>query len=162
MNIKIEKINLKSVFLNVILLILSVLIVSCTTDQQKIFAEKKTIFKENRWNRFQYITHEIIIQDTISPFQIELEIDYLPSLSTQYIPIIFSIISPDSAQSHIRTNLDLSKSTQTPFLSIIHPQKYFNQSGKYTFQFFQKTSQYDIEGVKSITLRIIKTQAEKK
>ena len=157
MKIKIEKLNFKIITL----LILSILIVSCNGNQQNILAEKKTIFKENKWNRFHYITHEIDIQDTISPFQIELEIDYLPSLSAKDIPVIFSIISPDGAESHIRTNLDLSKSTETPFSSIIHPQKYFNQSGKYSYRFFQKTSQYDIECFKSVTMKIVKIRLEK-
>lgn len=146
----------------IISLSFSILNTGCRGNSPQVIAEQKTIFKDGNWNRFHYITHIIDIQDTISRHEIQLEIDFLPEISTREIPVIFSITAPDSSLSHIRTKINLSENTKSPYIQTIHPAKYFNQKGKYTFHFFQKTYKFDLSGIKSVTMKIVRVSEKNK
>lgn len=146
----------------IIFLSFSILTTGCGGNSPQVVVEKKTVFKDANWNRFHYITHKIDIEDTVSRHEIQLEIEFLPEISTREIPIIFSITSPDSSLSHIRTKINLSENPKSPYTQIIHPAKYFNQKGQYTFHYFQKTSKFDLYGIKSVTMKIVRVPEKDK
>lgn len=146
----------------IIFLSFSILTTGCRGNSPQVVVEKKTEFKDGNWNRFHYITHKIDIEDTVSRHEIQLEIDFLPEISTREIPVIFSITAPDSSLSHIRTKINLSENPKSPYTQIIHPAKYFNQKGQYTFHYFQKTSKFDLYGIKSVTMKIVRVPEKDK
>ncbi len=149
-------------FLVFISLIITLSLSQCRKKKEVVIAEKSIVFTNNKWNRFNYIEEKFEINDTISRHQIVMDIHYLPYLSCKEIPLIFTIISPDSSISHIRHTLNFSQSVASPFSIVIHPAKYFNHKGIYSLKFFQKTSQYDIEGVEKLDLKIIRVPEQEK
>lgn len=143
-------------------LIIFLLAHSCIHKKEEVIFEQKIVFQDDKWNRFHYIMQNIPILDTTSRYQIALDIAYLPNVSCKEIPLIFTIISPDSALSHVRPLADLSQSDHSPYSILIYPTKYFNQKGDYTFRFFQKSTQFDIDGIKSVTLKVVRIPEPRK
>lgn len=150
---------------------LFVLLISCLTlcncghsNKEKIILESKRTFTEAKWNRFKQFINEVEITDTSANYAIILEAVVTPDIVTDNIPIVFSIYSPDGGESHTRSTIYLNPQTEFNNAEIpagdrviqhkVYASRSFYASGKYKFKYYQKYPKYDLEGIKSITLRI--------
>lgn len=143
----------KNLFFNVIFLIISVLVLSC---QKPITFEHP--FADERWNRFNYITDSVDIQDVESEYRVVLEVDFNEKLLYKEIPFAFLIFSPDGGSSAMKTQLRLPEESAAVSEQVILSKKYFKTPGFYKFRYYQLSDRYDLEGVRKLTLKIIKNK----
>lgn len=148
-----------------ILLFACITLCNCgSSHREKVILESKRTFTEAKWNRFKEFINEVEIKDTTANYAIILEAVVTPDIVTDNIPIVFSIYSPDGGESHTLSTIYLNNQTEfnnedapasdRVILHNVYASKTFNASGKYRFKYYQKYPKYDLEGIKSITLRI--------
>lgn len=149
----------------IILLLASLLLVNCGSSRnEKTIMEHKHVFPENKWNRFQEFKHEVEITDTETMYGISLEVVCTPNIKTDNIPVVFSIYSPEGGESHTLSTIYLNQNSSFVsdkeskedriLLHTVYSARNFNEQGTYRLKFYQKVPKYDLEGVKSVTIRM--------
>lgn len=147
--------------------LLVLLMTNCGRKENNVVAELTTDFPAEIWDRLKtndatgevtsnFVSQKVDIQDTASDYEISLELRYSPNISEIQIPVVFSTFSPDGEEFHVHRAFSIRNLDKGNVKEVIYPKKHFNMPGVYTFQFFQKTSRFSLEGAKSVTLRVVK------
>lgn len=152
------------------LLILSILFlvsISCQhKNKEKVIFEKSFYFQKKSWNRFQKDSIEFNIKDTHSEYDIIAEIEHEKIQDMNVLPISISIYAPDQSFSSFATSIALTNKDgkyigkdNNSFITVnqnIISKRVFQEAGTYKIVFNQRTSKYNIIGVKSLKLKVVK------
>lgn len=145
---------------------LALLFTGCVGTGEEIVGSYTHEFPNGKWLRFSengddveayYIVHDVEIKDTAAAYTITLDFTYTPRLSEMNIPIVFSVISPDGEESHVRPTLLITDVNRGLISKVIYPVKYFKTPGIYKIQFFQKTTKVVIDGAVSTKVKVVKS-----
>ncbi len=148
-------------------LICSIAIISgCKQSGDEVVGDFTHEFPAEKWLRFNesagdvesnYIIHEVDIEDTAAVYTISFDFRYTPRISETNIPLVFSVISPDGEESHVRPTLLINDKNRGLVSKVVYPVKYFKVPGTYKIRFFQKTTKMAIDGAVSTNVKVTKT-----
>ncbi len=148
----------------VILLIFSSLFFGCSLgNKEKVIMEKTLTFENNNWD-FPHQTVNFIeeIPETNAPCKIVLELNHDLNIEPTTLPITVTITSPDGSETSRRASFNFLENVNDSITSCVaFKEKYFNTEGRYKFGLYRKYSKYDLYGVKSITVKVIKQPTDK-
>lgn len=153
-------------FWGIALLFCLVLVSGCKQSGDDVVGDFKHVFPAEKWLRFNdngndiesnYIIHEVDIEDTAAVYTITLDFRYTPRISENNIPLVFSVISPDGEESHVRPTLLINDKNRGLVSKVVYPVKYFKVPGTYKIRFFQKTTKMVIDGAVSTNVKVKKT-----
>jgi hypothetical protein len=148
---------------------LFLILTSCNKDKP-FFSETKK-FKSNNWNYDErFVVFEKNIEGSATPYEIYLDLDLEKDLEVDEFPITFSIYSDKGEETHkqvvyffpvVSDNGVAAPKGAKILTKLVYSEKYFNNSGLYTFKILRKHSKYDLYDVKAITLRIVPKKVTK-
>jgi len=115
----------------------------------------------------QILNFDFDIVDTARPYRVEFVLAYDTTLNElEEVPVTITIIAPDGMESFVTSTLNFDKnvnkyitpSDQPNVLNmklIAFKNRKFNQTGKYTIEFYRKTPKADNYGINSLDLKVI-------
>lgn len=149
--------------LTTILIVSSLFLLLLSCNKKPFFEETRT-FKDQNWNYDQRIVvFEKFIEKSETPYEVYLDLDLEKDLDVDEFPITLSIYSEQGEESHkqivyffpVMSDNGVAAPNGPKILTkLVYSEKYFNNSGNYTFKILRKYSKYDLYGIKSIKLRI--------
>ncbi len=156
--------------LTTILIVSSLFLLLLSCNKKPFFEETRT-FKDNNWNYDQRIVvFEKFIEKSEIPYEVFLDLDLEKDLDVDEFPLTVSIYSDQGEETHKQIvyffPVTSDNGVTTPngpkiLTKLVYSEKYFNNSGNYTFKILRKYSKYDLYGIKSLKLRIVpKTVSE--
>ena len=151
--------NKKNVLILTVLA-LTVLMTGCFGKKKDApFFEKTVTFADENWN-YEYRIQEfkIEVKSSEKPYKVFFEIEHFQGVDLTDLAFVVSFISPSGGESDRNLmpqykdilNLDGTCSTVTAY-----QEKYFNESGVYTFSIYRRYPKYDLYGIKSLTLKLV-------
>lgn len=153
-----------SIFFSTILLVTTILFSGCSERKEKVVMEKTVTFENNDWDFTKKNIHfEADIPDIKEPCMILIEINHEATIEPVSLPITVTITSPEGAESSKRAVVNfMEKTNDTLTTAIAYKEKYFNMGGIYKFRLYRKYPKFNLYGVKSVTVKVIKLPKEKK
>ena len=144
-------------------LCLSLLLSGCLGKRKGApFFEESVTFANRNWNYEHRIQEfKIEIKSSEKPYKVFFEIEHMQGIDLTGLHFAVFFISPTGGESSRNLiprygdilDLEGTRSTVTAY-----QEKYFNESGVYTFRIHRRYPKYDLYGVKSLTLKLIKTE----
>lgn len=134
--------------------IIALLTMGCSKEVQ--VAEFPRTYPQNNWERFNYITENLEIEDTTAVYRIALRLDYTEALQEAKIPLVFIVKGPDGSESCVHPAFDLVLGKNGTQQVVVYDFKYFNRKGTYEITYFHKLSNYDLYGISGTTLIVTK------
>ena len=142
------------------LLALTILVTGCFGKKKGApFFEETVTFAGGNWN-YEYRIQEFKIEVKASetPYKVFFEIEHLQGVDLTDLAFVVSFISPSGGESN--RNLmpqykDILNPTGTCSTVTAYQEKYFNESGVYTFIIYRRYPKYDLYGIKSLTLKLV-------
>ncbi len=160
--------NFKLIATPLILLTFMAILSSCVNGEKPIIYESVT-FENDNWNfedRIQKFTTQIPRQENACAVTVDITVDPI-HFKIEELPITMSVYAPSGSESHrsgkFIFNEKGSRSVQDgewiTYSVDVYPEKYFSESGDYQFHLLQKSSRYDMNGVKKVAVKV--TEIEK-
>ena len=150
------------------LLLLSVLsliflLTGCSCKKKNApFFEETVTFAGGNWN-YEYRSQEfkIEVKSSEKPYKVLFDIEHVQGIDLTDLHFAVSFISPSGGESTRNLtprygdilNPEGTCSTVTAYL-----EKYFNESGVYTFRIYRRYPKYDLYGIKSMTLKLVEIE----
>lgn len=115
----------------------------------------------------QILDFDFDIIDTVRPYRIEFVLSYDTTLNElEEVPVNVTIIAPDGMESFVSSTLNfdpkinkyITPSDQPNVMNmklIAFKNRKFNQTGKYTVEFYRKAPKADNYGINNLTMRVI-------
>lgn len=159
-------------FINIlpIVLIISLIFVSCKKKSEQPIFEQTVEFANDNWDFTQRtLEFDANISDTINPYRIEVELKYgYDDERVDEMPLSFSVTAPDGGKTSVSSaflfndeenSTEIEKNTQKMSRSqfqVLYEKKYFNRSGVYHFRLNRHSEKFDNYNIQSLTLRVKK------
>ncbi len=138
---------------------------------QNFFFDEKKVLDNSLWSYNNSLDFEFLIEDTISIYNIYLEIVHNSEYTYQNIYSKVTVVFPDATNREDKVSMELADSKgewlgicntkkctrRIPFM----PNAVFDQKGKYKIKFEQFTRSKVVEGIQSLRLIIEKTHEKK-
>ncbi len=144
-----------------------ILFSSCSHNNEPIVYKEKT-FSDHNWNFEQRIINfEAEIARSEAPYALILDLKVDPeTFKLSQLETTVSVHTPAGSESHristfLFADIGTPKTTEngiTTYSLKAYPEKYFSETGLYKFSILQKSNNYDMHGVHSIALRIMKKE----
>lgn len=147
------------------LILLALLLGAC---QNKSILDETRTFANSNWQRFEPETFEANINNIDDCY--DLYVDAVIDTATyrdKTLPIIMSIFAPNGERRTIVGTIQVVNKNGTFMGTVdggqvtctqkIRDYLYFNNAGSHKFEISQRTSHYDLRGVRSMTFRIVKS-----
>lgn len=141
----------------------------CSCNNKKIIDEKHT-FDRNIWNRFTMEEFSFNVPNIDDYYNIDIMVA-VDTLRYRYdmVPLAVNLISPDGERRRILTSVALKEKDrwrgemQDGYRTAQgRTRSYFsfNKKGEYHMEVGQQTSQYDLEGIHSVAVKIEKAKLD--
>ena len=148
------------------LLVLSFLLLSCSGP----LLDEQRLFEHDVWNRFTPESFEVDIANTEDYYNIDVATTVDTALYRYAsLPLLFTIDSPNGEHRTFYAEVPLTENGRPRGTTTdnyrtadrrIRAFFSFNSTGTHTIQVKQTTSQYDLEGIHSITLQVTKAKLD--
>lgn len=142
--------------LSILFLIGFVVLLVAGCGKEPTVTEFPRTFPQNNWERFNYITENLEIEDTAAVYKIELRLDYTEALQESKIPLVFIVDGPDGSSSCVHPMFKIETGKAGTQQVVVYDFKYFNAKGTYKLTYFHKLSNYDLYGIAGTTLIVTK------
>ena len=153
----------KKVLLLFTVLSLTSLMIGCSGKKKAMpFFEETVAFANGNWN-YEYRIQEFKIEAKSSekPYKVLLDIEHVQGLNLTDLAFAVTFISPtggESSRSLFPQYADILNAEGTCSTVIAYQEKYFNESGVYTFRVYRRYPKYDLYGIKSLTLKLVEIE----
>jgi hypothetical protein len=136
-----------------------------TGCSKSIIFDERVIFPDNNWAfENKEITFEVPIKSSEKPFAIIIELELIGTPNVDKIYTTFSMFTPQGAKT-VKSFTFNFNSPQEPYLKgkspnekvykmTVYPQKYFSETGTYTFIVDQYSHKADNYGVRALRMYI--------
>lgn len=153
-----------------ILILLLATLVLCSCGKKTLFEETRT-FANDTWMRFEPEKYDITATTTEDCYDIyvTMQIDTCRYHATG-LPLAINLYSNDGERRMFSTTMvlrDVQGSWKGTFegstLTLtknIRPYFFFNKKGSYRLELSQMTHYYEIKGIKSLTVKFVKSELE--
>ncbi len=154
----------KPAFSVVILLSMVVLSTGCSNKKERVMAEDTYVFENSDWNfDDKFVSFNLDIADVSSPCKIILEVEKEDYLDIDMLQLIITITSPEGGESQRRVNLLFNEEGKENSKTVsveAYRKKYFTSPGKYNFRIYRKYEKFNLYGIKSLTVKVVKLPEE--
>jgi hypothetical protein len=153
---------------NLFLLLTSVVFLFASCRKPIVFDQKVT-FPNNNWTfENKAITFEVPLTSSDKPFTVFLELDLVGTPNVDMFYATFTLLTPGGGKT-IKSIVFNFNAPQEPYLKganknekiyrlTVYPQKYFSETGTYTFEVNQFSNKADNYGIRSLRLYIEKVK----
>lgn len=143
------------------------LLVSCSS---KNVIDEERVFDRNIWNRFTPEVFHFDVPDADGFYNIDITVAIDPArYRYDHVPLAINLISANGETRRILTSVALKENDHwrgemqenyRVATGRIRSYFSFNSKGAYTMEVGQQTSQYDLEGMHSVAVHIVKTKLD--
>jgi gliding motility-associated lipoprotein GldH len=156
--------RLYQIFILLVFIVISCITVSCNSNEERVIAQETFSFLNDNWNFEQRL---IIFEkeiDTDKPCKIVMDLCCTKEFTAEKLPVILSLYDVEGSESH-RTNIfnfkikkDMTEKVEgnlTTYTLTVYPKKYFSVKGKYKFRLLHTYYNYNLLGIRSVTVRVL-------
>lgn len=124
--------------------------------------EKVVTFAEENWS-YEYRIQEfkIEVESSEKPCKVFFEIEHVHGVDLTDLGFAVFFISPsggESSRNLIPRYVDILNPEGTCSTVTAYQEKYFNESGVYTFRIYRRYPKYDLYGIKSLTVKLVEIE----
>ncbi|MDR1113459.1 MAG: hypothetical protein LBL18_06865 [Bacteroidales bacterium] len=158
-----------NLILALLIIAISCITISCHTAKEKVIAQETFSFLNDNWNFEQrLITFEKEV-DSDKPCKVVLDLLCTKEFTAETLPVTLSLYDSEGGEAH-RSNTfnfvqkkDMTEKTEgdlTVYSLPVYAKKYFNVHGKYKFRLLHTYYNYNLLGIRSITVKVIELEAD--
>lgn len=141
-------------------------------QKEKVIFEKNYELKNDQWTYADTLNYAFNIADTMAIYDIVLDINHTPQYPMQNLYMNIYTKFPTGERLKQLLNIDLADNTgkwqgdcnsKECHLTIpIQPNAYFNKAGEYTITLEQYMREANLNGVKSVRLKLVDKEQKRK
>ena len=144
---------------------------SCNHDKEKVIAQETFSFLNDNWNFEQRL---IIFEKEINtnkPCKIVLDLCCTKEFTAETLPVTLSLYDVEGSEFHRNNTFnftmkkDMTEKVEgnlTTYTLTIYPKKYFTVKGKYKFRLLHTYYNYNLLGVRSVTVKVLEMKETEK
>jgi gliding motility-associated lipoprotein GldH len=146
------------------ILVVSCITTSCNSEKEKVIAQETFSFLNDNWNFEQrLILFEKEIK-TNKPCKIVLDLVCTKEFTAEKLPVTLSLYDAEGGETHRTNTFDFVQKKEvtekvegdlTTYSLSLYSKKYFNINGKYKFRLLHTYHNYNLLGIRNITIKVI-------